>query len=630
MAALASSVGINSPTTTAPSSKEESLRAGVREAGFFLRYLRPDWRLVVGVIALTFTVNLLRLPLLYLPTILTAHFQPAQESAGSDMTARLGQGILDILRSGFGSPGYLVAAVVIAFVGILLLGPLQLIRSYWSGRVGANLLYQLRLDVFKNLKRLNILAVYERGAGPFVQRLTRDLLMLHDLVTGTLSGLIGLFLQVAIFLTALLLLEPGLTLVVLIGYAALQPVLLLFNRRIQSQAGKMQELHEGVTTQLVESIGGYRDIIAAGYFHRLTEQFRDRAEGLRRESIRALLWSQACELLLTAAFALLAAVPYFVVLGRLDRIEQVGRMITYVGLLSSLLPALAGLWGSTIELALATPSMRAVHELLTAPDPAPLTAATRPPPSLPQQVHSIRFDGVGLQMAGRWIVRDLSFELRGGRMTALIGESGAGKTTIFYLLLRLVRPTCGTIWINDIPLADFAEADLRSLVGFIPQNPFIFNASLRDNLLVAAALPGQTDALLADVTTAAQLQELVRSRHAEGGLDAGAGYLGMRLSAGERQRVALGRLLVQDPQIIVADEYTANIDVKTAQVIQEMLRTRFADRTRLVITHELCNARGADTILVLEGGRIVQSGTHRDHVGVPGLYRCMWETQRLD
>jgi ATP-binding cassette subfamily B protein len=230
----------------------------------------------------------------------------------------------------------------------------------------------------------------------------------------------------------------------------------------------------------------------------------------------------------------------------------------------------------------------------------------------------------------RWIVRDLNFEIAGGELTALIGESGAGKTTIFHLLLRLVEPTCGVIWIDDAPLNDLAEADLRRLIGFIPQNPFIFNASLRDNLLVAATLPEQPEALLAEVAEAAQLEPLIRSRDGEGGLDSSAGYLGMRLSGGERQRIALGRLLVQDPRIIVCDEYTANIDVKTAQLIQEMMRTRFAGRTRLVITHELYNARGADRVLVLDQGRIVQLGTPRELLAVPGLYRTMWETQRLE
>lgn len=606
-----------------------SVRASLREVGYFLPYLRPDWHLAAGSAVLSVLSILSRFPLLFLPAILTAHFQVGDARAGSSASNPFGRMALEVLRGAFGTQGALTAAVVLAFAGILLLAPLQLVRSYWLGLVGEDLLRILRLEVFANLKRLNMLAVYERGAGPFVQRLTRDLSSLYGLFVSTLAGLIALVLHVAIYLTALLLLEPRLTLMVLVTYGLLQPILLRFNGRIQRQAARIQELHEGVTTQMLESIGGYRDILAAGYFDRMSGQFQARVERLRREDIRALMWSETCELLLNLVFGLLAIVPYYVALGRIDRIDQVGLMITYVGLQASLLPSLAGLWGSSIELAMATPSLRAVRELVTT------TAAPHRDPALPgptpRDVRRIRFDGVGLRLGDRWIVRDLTFEVAGGRLTALIGQSGSGKTTVFHLLLRLLTPTCGTIWIDDTPLADLDEADLRRLIGFIPQNPFIFNTSLRENLLVAATgAEDRADVLLEDVIEAAQLEGLVRSRRGEGGLDSGAGYLGMRLSGGERQRLALGRLLVQDPRVIVCDEYTANIDVQTAALIQDMMRTRFAGRTRLVITHELYNARGADAILVLDHGRIVQAGTHQELLASPGLYRSLWETQRLE
>lgn len=618
-----------------PAGGRGTARATLHEMAYFACQLREEWRLLSGAILLGLACNVLRLPLLYLPAILTGYFQQTQgrNTSGGvvvDASDRMMQFGVGILRSAFGDAGYPTAAVAIALAGVLALGPMQLIRSYWSGLAGANLLLRLRQQVFGRLGELNVATVYEQGAGPFVQRVTRDLFLLCDLLAGSFLGIVGMVLQVVMFLTALLLIDSRLTIMILVAYVALQPVLLLFNRRIERQSGKLQTLQEEVISQMVEGIGGHRDIIAAGCFSRMADRFRETSQQLRRESVRALLWSQGSELLLTVAFSLLTAVPYFLVVRRLDRVDQVGQMITYVGLLSSLLPAMAGLWGTTIDLAVALPSVHALYELLAgATGSRPKRRGRSARRAIVSHVESIRFDGVGLKLAGRWILRDLSFEIAGGQLTALIGQSGAGKTSIFHLLLRLAEPTCGSIWINEMALTEFDEEDLRRLIGFIPQNPYIFKASLRENLMVAVRRELADDGL-AEAIDGACLQPLVDSRCSDGGLDAPVGYMGMNLSAGERQRIALGRLLVQDPQVVVCDEHTANIDVRTAQLIQATMRTRFADRTRLIITHELYNARGADRILVLDQGRIVQSGSHRELMKVQGLYRALWDTQRLE
>ncbi len=222
----------------------------------------------------------------------------------------------------------------------------------------------------------------------------------------------------------------------------------------------------------------------------------------------------------------------------------------------------------------------------------------------------------------------MTFEIPGGKFTAVVGQSGAGKTTIFHLLLRLLEPSEGTIWINDRPLAEIDATQLRRLLGFIPQNPFIFNQSLRDNLLVAVE-DDHPQAAIDRAVEMAQLHELVERRSNEGGLNASAGYMGARLSGGERQRIALGRLLLQDPRVIVCDEYTANIDVRTARLIHEAIRDQFAGRTRIVITHELYTIRGADHIVVLDDGRVAQTGSHDALIAKPGLYRALWEVQTL-
>jgi ATP-binding cassette subfamily B protein len=207
-----------------------------------------------------------------------------------------------------------------------------------------------------------------------------------------------------------------------------------------------------------------------------------------------------------------------------------------------------------------------------------------------------------------------------------VGQSGSGKTTIFNLLLRLLDPTNGKILINDQPLDSVDEKRLKKIMGLIPQDPFIFNSSLRENLLMASA-DGLDEKLLNRAVDLAQLREFVQSR--EDGLDFVAGHMGRNLSAGEKQRLALARLIVQDPEIIICDEYTANIDVKTAGLIHEVMRSEFAGRTRIIITHQLYTIKGADHIIVLDRGMIVQAGSHEELLAQPGVYRDLWELQKL-
>jgi len=241
-------------------------------------------------------------------------------------------------------------------------------------------------------------------------------------------------------------------------------------------------------------------------------------------------------------------------------------------------------------------------------------------------VESIKFEGVSMRFNGRGVFDGLEFTIPGGKLSAIVGQSGSGKTTIFNLLLRLLDPTGGRILINDRLLEQIDEKQLKKLMGLIPQDPFIFNCSLRENLLMASA-DGLDDRLLNRAVDLAQLREFVESR--EDGLDFVAGHMGRNLSAGEKQRLALARLIVQDPEIIICDEYTANIDVKTAGLIHEVMRSEFSGRTRIIITHQLYTIKGADHIVVLDKGTIAQAGTHEELLDQSGVYRDLWELQKL-
>jgi ATP-binding cassette subfamily B protein len=307
-------------------------------------------------------------------------------------------------------------------------------------------------------------------------------------------------------------------------------------------------------------------------------------------------------------------------------LAQLGEIMTYTSLLSQFFPAVMAASQWSTSLAMTMPSLVGLRQILDQPDPS---AGRTDLETLKPPVRAITFDHVSFTIDGQPLVEGLNFTIPGGKFTAIVGQSGAGKTTVFHLLLRLLEPTDGQILINGRALSDLTLESVRAHLGFIPQRPFIFNTSLRDNLLLAAPesvlAKGQLEAAIAF----AQLGELIEKRRDQGGLDAVAGYLGNRLSGGEQQRIALGRLFLQSPQVIICDEYTANIDVKTEKLIHEAMRTRFRDRTRVVITHQLHTIRGADHIIVLEHGRVVDAGTHEELLARPGTYRELWGVQQL-
>jgi ATP-binding cassette subfamily B protein len=570
----------------------------LRLVASFLRYLRPVRGLAALVVVAMVLGALSRLPLTFVPLVLTEHLD---------------------------SPGYLLAYLGLALAALLAGSVLSVFLSYWAELLCETVVRALRRDLFRNLERLSMLAVYARGPGEFVQELDRDVNAVRGLIGNTLlnSGV-----QVAMGVTtfvSMLVLDPVLTGIMVLVFLAMAGFIRLINRRVESYAGQARDLMQQLVGRLVENVGGFRDIVAAGRFRHFTDQFDELLRRSQFLNVRTAVWGQLSGLLPAMVVSLAVLGVYYVGLRRHPKVEEVGALITYAALLDQLFPAILAAARSTTELALALPSLQALEQVLDLP-PVEAAEGVRP---LAGPIRSIALDHVSVVLGGRPVVSDLCFEIPVGKLVAIVGQSGAGKTTIFHLLLRLLEPTSGTLRVNGEPLSHFALDSLREQVGFLPQNAFIFNQSLRDNILLAAPEKSVSEERLARVVELAQLREVVESRAAEGGLDAAAGYMGNRLSGGERQRLALARLLLRDPQVIVCDEYTANVDVKTARLIHEAMRTHFAGRTRVVITHELASVRGADHIIVVEHGRVVQQGTHDELSAAPGLYRELLEVQSV-
>ncbi len=598
------------PTDSVPlggslTEEESSGRSRYQEVAFFLPYAKPLKGLIAGTLVCAFLVHLFRMPIMVIPTVLAT----AMEGATPDK-----QPIFQFLKW------------VMASVGCMAI--FTLARNYFSIAFGESLLWSIRRDIYHRLERLSMISVLNRGAGEFVQRLTRDVHRIRDLFSETFVQIFDEAARGILCAAACLYLEPVLTLSILVLFLVVWPIMKWVNNRVERNAKQLLGLSEKIISNLVESISGFRDIIASGKFDHFASRFGHLLTESKKYGVRTSMWGQFGNLIPQTVITYLILTVYWVGAGKLDSGRDVGILITYMMYLQQVLPVLGIVAMATSEIAMATPSMREVRILLekeTAPQTdSELDITTRP---LKDEIESIRFEKVSLVLSGRTIVKDLTFEIPGGKMTAIIGQSGAGKTTIFNLLLRLISPTSGTIWINDSPLEKIDNGQLRRLLGVIPQDPFIFDQSLRENLLVADFQPGSEDHLNRAIRMS-QLTGLIETR--DGGLDASVGFMGSRLSGGERQRIALGRLFLQNPQIIICDEYTANIDVKTARLIQETMRTEFADRTRIVITHELYTVKGADHIIVLERGKVETVGVHESLIAKRGLYRDLWEVQQLE
>ncbi|MCB9766685.1 MAG: ABC transporter ATP-binding protein [Candidatus Omnitrophica bacterium] len=575
-----------------------------REIAFFLPYARGVKGLITGTLICAFLVHVFRMPIMYIPTVLATAMEGTPDK----------------------EPIYRFLKWVMASVACMAI--FTLARNYFSILFGESVLWSIRKDLYNRLERLSMISVLNRGAGEFVQRLTRDVHRIRDLFSETFVQIFDESSRGLLCAAACFYLEPVLTAIILMLFLVIWPIMKWINNRVERNSKELLTLSEKIIGRMVESISGFREIIASGKFEHFASRFGVLLTESKKFGVRTSMWGQFGNLIPQTVITYLILTVYWFGAGKLESGRDVGLLITYMMYLQQVLPVLGITAMATSEIAMATPSMREVRILLEK-DTAPKTTPDHEMTTrvVKEEIESIRFENVSLKLSGRTIVKDLTFEIPGGKMTAIIGQSGAGKTTIFNLLLRLISPTSGTIWINDTPLEKIDNNQLRRLLGVIPQDPFIFDQSLRENLLVADFNP-TADGQLNRVIQMAQLSGIIESR--DGGLDASVGYMGSRLSGGERQRIALGRLFLQNPRVIICDEYTANIDVKTARLIQETMRTEFADRTRIVITHELYTIKGADHIIVLDRGRVESVGVHETLIGKPGLYRDLWEVQQLE
>lgn len=531
----------------------------------------------------------------------------------------------------------LIAAIAVAEAAFGLL-------SRWlSANLGEGLILDLRAAVFDHVQRMPVAFFTRTRTGALVSRLNNDVIGAQRAFSNTLSGVVGNVVMLLLTLAMMLRLSWEITLLALV----LLPVFIVPARRMGSRMAKLQReaAHHNAAmgTRMTErfSAPGATLIKLFGRPGAESEEFATRARRVRDIGVRTAMAQSTFITALTLVSALALALVYglggyFALNGTLET----GAIVSLAMLLTRLYAPLTSLAGARVEVMSALVSFERVFEVL---DLKPLIDEKPDAREVPSGPVTVEFDDVrfGYPSAdkvslasleevasldtrgGDEVLHGLSFRAEPGQTVALVGSSGAGKSTIAQLLPRLYDTDGGAVRIGGVDVRDLSAASMRQTLGMVTQDGHLFHESVRANLLLAR--PEATEDDLWDALRRARLEDLVRSL--PDGLDTVVGERGYRLSGGERQRMTIARLLLAQQRVVILDEATAHLDNTSEAAVQEALAEALEGRTAIVIAHRLSTVRSADQILVVEAGRIVERGTHDELLVVGGRYAELYRTQ---
>ncbi|MCB8958660.1 MAG: ABC transporter ATP-binding protein [Nocardioides sp.] len=541
----------------------------------------------------------------------------------------------------------LVTVLAIAMAAVAVFDALlSVLTGYLSSRIGEGLIYDLRTEVFGHVQRQSLAFFTRTQTGALVSRLNNDVIGAQRAFTTTLSGTVSNAISVVVVGVAMLALSWEITLLCLVLF----PILYLCSRWVGSRlAGLTRDQMNGnadMGNTMTErfNVGGAMLLKLFGRRDEEDRVFASKASVVRDLGIRISLVQRVFMATMLAVPALATAVVYGVgghlaISGALT----VGTVLALATLLVRLLGPLQGLSNVRIDVMTALVSFERVFEVLDLPS---LIEETPDAVALPPTASRLEFDHVAfgypradeislasLESIARTesrdsgeVLADITFTAEPGQMVALVGPSGAGKTTITHLVARLYDVGAGAVRVGGTDVRDVTLQSLEDVVGYVTQDAHMFHDTIRGNLLYAR--PGASDQEVWQALEAAQIAPLVRTL--PDGLDTVVGDRGYRLSGGERQRLAIARLLLKAPAIVVLDEATAHLDSESEAAVQRALDAALTGRTSLVIAHRLSTIREADQILVVDGGRVVQRGTHVELLAEGGLYADLYRTQFHD
>jgi ATP-binding cassette, subfamily B, bacterial MsbA len=510
--------------------------------------------------------------------------------------------------------------------GIFLLqAAFSFFQSYLLAYIGEHIVYDLRTSLYKHLQDLSLDFYSNRRVGDVISRLSSDVTQMRTMLTSNLTTFLSQIVSLIGSIVIVLTLNARLTLFILAVVPALLLVAFLFGSRIQKGSTRVQDQLADSTVVAEEGLQGIRVVKSFGRESYETQRYNTAMEKTFRASLQMAVYNSAFgSIMMFLGFGSIAAVMWYggreVIAGRLTLAMITGFLMYFIAIAASL-GGLAGLYG---QLRAAMGGVQRVFEIL---DTKPSIQDNPSAVALPISKGRISFQNVSFRYEDDTpVIQGVTLEIQPGEILALVGPSGAGKSTIFNLIPRFYDPTEGLITIDGQDLRSITQQSLRAQMAIVPQETLLFGGTIRENILYGRLGAAETE--LIDSAKAANAHDFIMGFPKQ--YDTLVGERGTKLSGGQRQRIAIARAILKDPRILLLDEATSSLDNESEGLVQEALDRLMQNRTTVIVAHRLSTIKVAHRIAVLDGGRIIEIGTHQELIHQNGMYARLYSMQFRD